>query len=194
MERRIKLPNLNDASDNFLKLIPRSFSCLFASQALISAEASQYYCHRNHNQDCFAVSQDVMVWSFIGSLQTVPVSFLEYDKCHCCLASWDPIYFNLLLGSWKSDTVWLSSVCLYLTSFSGTCHKVLQKALSEAFILIFIQTERQRIVCDPLYWLKTTGGTLHCRGKEKWMCESRQHRQSRRIWLCYRPLKWMALV
>lgn len=67
-ERRNKLSNVYEILDNLLTLL--SHGCPCGSWVSI-------YHHRKHNQECFPLNQDVRIWSFIGSLQMVLVSFLE---------------------------------------------------------------------------------------------------------------------
>lgn len=143
-------------------------TCLYGSSALISAESFLYYHHRKHNQECFTLSQDVMAWSFIDNLQRVPLGFSEYDKFHHYLVSWDPLYFNLLLAFWRSDTVQLSSLCEKASVLDIPQGNWPWVYLKSALVLILIQTKTQRIVHDSLCRLKRAGGTLCCGGKEKW--------------------------
>lgn len=106
----------------------------------------------------------------MSTLQIVPVSFLEYDKYHCDFRSWDLIYFNLLPSSWRSDTVLLSSLCQAASLPDivwWDLPQVIQKALSEAFILFLILTEGHRTVHDSLYWVERAVDTLHCAEKCK---------------------------
>lgn len=144
LEKGIKLLNLYDDIDNFsLKLFQYHLVCLSVGLPglNLSWNSSILWSKNPHNQECFTPNQEVKAWSFISTLQIVPVSFLEYNKYQCDFRSWDLIYFNLLPSSWRSDTVSLFSLCQassLLDIVWWDLPQVIQKALSEAFILFFI--------------------------------------------------------